>query len=60
MLEIPFFQPRHVYNPALMDLAIDVKKRSNKKFKNVKKRKKRDKNKKNVCKLNKKRYLFLV
>jgi len=30
------------------------------KIKNVKKRKKRDKNKKNVCKSNKKRYLFLL
>jgi len=37
-----------------------MKKRSNKNFKNAKKRKKRDKNKKNVCKRNKKRYLFLV
>jgi len=40
---------------------IDVKKSSNKNFKNVIKRKKRDKNlKKNVCKRNKKLYFFLV
>jgi len=39
---------------------IDVKNVQIKNLKNVKNVKKRDKNKKNVCKHNKKRYLFLM
>jgi len=50
---------QHFFPPDTL-LDINVKKRSNKNFKNVKKRKKRDKFFLNVCKRNKKRYFFLV
>jgi len=55
----PCIQTSRHFKVHVAYVSLDVKKSSNKNLKNVKNVKKRNKNK-NVCKRNKKRYLFLV